>query len=202
MTVHTKNEYKENVHVTKHLAHLVFERELLHLVIKQPFADFQHEFIVLRSGELSLSLLWTRRRLHQLKVHGRGRVVSIEGRVWADSDRVNARTKDTGQWRAVSVLDGRVVGAHGDRGGNAVRVVVVVVLVVLAWVSWEGGRWDRGHTLCTKTTPKTTPSHPVLTGREDPFERARGFWQACVIEIDDLPSHSERGTTRRYSNLL
>jgi|ERR1019366_5871974 hypothetical protein len=151
MTVHTKNEYKENVHVTKHLAHLVFERELLHLVIKQPFADFQHEFIVLRSGEL---------------------------------------------------LDGRVVGAHGDRGGNAVRVVVVVVLVVLAWVSWEGGRWDRGHTLCTKTTPKTTPSHPVLTGREDPFERARGFWQACVIEIDDLPSHSERGTTRRYSNLL
>jgi hypothetical protein len=146
-----------------------------------------------------------RRQCHHPRRHRRS---CRRGSADAASPWPSARTKDTGQWRAVSVLDGRVVGAHGDRGGNAVRVVVVVVLVVLvvlAWVSWEGGRWDRRHTLCTKTTPKTTPSHPVLTGREDPFERARGVWQACVIEIeisDDLPSHSERGTTRRYSNLL
>jgi hypothetical protein len=47
--------------------------ELLHLIIEQPFAGFLHEFIVLQSGELSLSLSWTGRRLHELKVYGRGR---------------------------------------------------------------------------------------------------------------------------------
>lgn len=65
----------------KHLAHLIFKNELLHLIIEQPFASFQHEFVILQSGDLRLSLLRTRGRLHQLEIHGSGVGNCIEGQV-------------------------------------------------------------------------------------------------------------------------
>lgn len=66
---------------TKHLAHLIFKYELLHLIVEQPFARFQHVFVILQSGDLCLSLLRTRRRLHQLEIHGSGVGNCIEGQV-------------------------------------------------------------------------------------------------------------------------
>lgn len=65
----------------KHLAHLIFKHKLLHLIIEQPFTALQHEFIILRSGNLTLSLSLGRRRLHQLEIHGGGFGVRVEGRV-------------------------------------------------------------------------------------------------------------------------
>jgi len=65
----------------KHLSHLIFKRKLLHLIIEQPFASLQHEFIILQGSDLSLSLLGARRRLHQLEVHDSGIGFCVEGRV-------------------------------------------------------------------------------------------------------------------------
>jgi hypothetical protein len=65
----------------KHLAHLIFKYELLHLIIEQPFASFQHEFVVLESGDLCLSLLRIRQRLYELEIHGGGVGSCVEGQV-------------------------------------------------------------------------------------------------------------------------
>lgn len=71
----------------KHLADLVFKHELLHLIIEQPFTALQHELIILRSCNLTLSLSLGRRRLHQLEIHSGGIGVCLEGRVIHAFDR-------------------------------------------------------------------------------------------------------------------
>lgn len=71
----------------KHLAHLIFKHKLLHLIIEQPLTALQHEFIILRSGNLALSLSLGRRRLHQLDIHGVGIGVRVEGWVIHAFDR-------------------------------------------------------------------------------------------------------------------
>jgi hypothetical protein len=78
-----KNTYMQ----PKHLAHLIFKHKLLHLIIEQPLTTLQHEFIILRSGNLTLSLSLGRRRLHQFEIHGGGIGVRVEGRVIHAFDR-------------------------------------------------------------------------------------------------------------------
>lgn len=65
----------------KHLAHLIFKYELFYLIIEQPVASFQHEFIILESGDLCLSLLRFRKRLHELEIHGGGVGSCVKGQV-------------------------------------------------------------------------------------------------------------------------
>ena len=65
----------------KHLAHLIFKYELLHLIIEQPFTSFQHEFVILESGDVRLSLLRIRQRLHELEVHGGSVRSCVEGQI-------------------------------------------------------------------------------------------------------------------------
>src|SRR5579863_10343633 len=81
MPVHVDSKQEKTCMQPKHLAHLIFKHKLFHLIIEQPFATLQHEFIILHSSDLSLSLLLYRRRLHQFDIHGRGMGVCVEGRV-------------------------------------------------------------------------------------------------------------------------